>query len=65
MENLVNGPEIPMGLGMALAQNRAAMEVFAAMPPASQQSVIEHTHQISSKREMQAYVASLVNPQTR
>ena len=57
MENLVNGPEIPMGLGMALAQNHAAMEVFAAMPPASQQSVIEHTHQISSKREMQAYVA--------
>ena len=47
MENLVNGPEIPMGLGMALAQNHAAMEVFAAMPPASQQSVIEHTHQIS------------------
>lgn len=65
MENLVNGPEIPMGLGMALAQNRAAMDVFAAMTPEAQQSVIEHTHQIASKREMQAYVATLANPQAQ
>lgn len=61
MENLANGPDIPMGLGMALAQNRAAMEAFAAMTPSAQQAVIEHTHQIASKREMQAYVASLVS----
>lgn len=62
MENLVNGPEIPMGLGMALAQNRNAMDRFASMTPAAQQAVIEHTHQITSKKEMQAYVASLASP---
>lgn len=61
MENLANGPDMPMGLGMALAQNRAAMEAFAAMTPAAQQAVIEHTHQVHSKQEMQAYVASLVS----
>lgn len=65
MENLVNGPEIPMGLGMALAQNRDAMDRFAAMTPAAQQDVIEHTHQITSKKEMQAYVASLAFPAGR
>ncbi len=65
MDNLVNGPEIPMGLGMALAQNREAMDRFATMSPAAQQSVIEHTHQITSKKEMQAYVASLGSPAGR
>ena len=65
MENLVNGPEIPMGLGMALAQNRDAMDRFAAMTPAAQQAVIEHTHQITSKKEMQAYVATLTSPAGR
>lgn len=62
-KNLANGPEIPMGLGMALAQNKPAMEVFSAMTPAQQQAVIDHTHSVQSKKEMQAYVASLTGGQ--
>lgn len=31
MDHYLSNPEIPMGLGMALAQNVSAMERFAAM----------------------------------
>ena len=55
-ENLANGPEIPMGLGMALAKDVKAMEYFAALPDAEKQAIIEGTHQIHSKAEMAEYV---------
>lgn len=51
--------ELPLGLGMALAQNPKAMTYFAALPESKQQTVIEHTHEIHSRREMHQYVASL------
>lgn len=57
--NFAEGPEIPMGLGLALAQNVDAMNRFAALPDSQKREVIEHTHVIHSKKEMQAYVASL------
>lgn len=60
MQNYANGPEIPMGFGMALAENMPAMEYFSSLSHEKQQAVIAHTHQIRSKREMQAYVRSLV-----
>ena len=37
-----------------------AMEYFASLSHEQQQAVITHTHQIRSKKEMQAYVRSLV-----
>jgi len=52
-------PDIPMGLGMALMQNKPAMEYFSALSDEAKQRVIEHTHSIESKEEMQAYVDSL------
>jgi hypothetical protein len=60
MQNFANGSEIPMGLGMALAQNLPAMNRFASMSKAEQQAIIAHTHSIGSKEEMQAYVQSLL-----
>lgn len=59
MKNYANNPEMPMGLGMALAQNLQAMEYFASLPPAHQQEIISHTHSIHSRREMQQYVQDL------
>ena len=59
MKNFANGPEIPLGLGMALAQNRAAMNRFAALPASEQAALIERTHGIRSKEEMQSFVQSL------
>lgn len=61
MENLTNGSEIPMGFGMALAQNLDAMNYFATLPVHEQGQIIEHTHSIGSKNEMQTYVNSLID----
>lgn len=52
--------EIPMGLSMALAQNLNAMNRFSSLPREEQQRIIDHTHAIRSKAEMQAYVQSLL-----
>lgn len=60
MENYANGPEIPLGLGMALAKNNKAMQYYAGLSKRQQQEIIEQTHTISSKGEMQSFVNSLV-----
>lgn len=56
--NLTNG-EVPMGLGMALAQNTEAMAYFAGLSKEQQQAIIDGTHSIHSKEEMRAYVERL------
>lgn len=48
-----------MGFGMALAQNEAAMRQFEALPETEKQAVIQRTHSVNSKREMQRLVDSL------
>ena len=63
MKNYANGPEIPMGLGMALAQNTPAMNHFSALPDDQKQRIIEHTHQIQSKEQMQQFVQKLADNQ--
>ncbi len=55
--------ELPMGLGMALAQDPQAMSCFASLSPDRQRDVIEHTHTINSKSEMQAFVRNLTGGQ--
>ena len=52
--------DIPMGLGMALMQNKPAMDYYSSLSDAEKQKVIDHTHSIRSKGEMQSYVDSLV-----
>lgn len=59
MKNYAEGPEMPLGLGMALAQNLNAMNHFASLSREQQQQVIDNTHSIGSKKEMQAYVQQL------
>ena len=51
--------ELPMGLGMALANNPAAMNCFMGLSAEEQRQFVEGTHQIRSKTEMQYYVNSL------
>lgn len=51
--------ELPMGLGMALANNPVAMNYFMGMSPDEQRRFVEGTNQIRSKSEMQYYVNSL------
>lgn len=56
--------ELPLGFGMALAQNEAAMHAFEAMTDAEKQAVIQKTHTVGSRREMRQLVAGLTQ-QTR
>lgn len=58
MESLLSSNEIPIGLGMALAENVEAMEYFSSLSKEEKNRIIEHTHQIRSKREMHEYVNS-------
>ncbi|MGN0968070.1 MAG: hypothetical protein ACI4O3_02260 [Oscillospiraceae bacterium] len=51
--------DLPMGFGMALAQNVRAMEVFSSLSPDEQRRVVDGTHAIQSKQEMAAYVENL------
>lgn len=51
--------ELPLGLGMALAQNEAAMQKFESMSDSQKQSVISAASNVNSKREMQQLVSNL------
>lgn len=53
--------ELPLGFGMALAQNEAAMHAFEAMTEAQKTAVLQRTHSVRSKQEMQQLVAGLEN----
>lgn len=59
-QNLVNGDGIPMGFGMALAQNPDAMDVFSGLPEEQRKRILDKTRHIRSKEEMRSYVDSLV-----
>jgi hypothetical protein len=52
--------ELPLGFGMALAENRKALQSFSGLTNAQKQAVIDKTHTIGSKQEMRSYVDSLV-----
>ena len=51
--------DVPLGFGMALSKNIKAMKHFAMMSEDEQKKVIEGTHNLHSKKEMQMYVENL------
>ena len=55
--------DLPLGMGMALAQDTAAMERFASLPDAQKQAVINGAHAVRSKAEMQAYLQNTLSAQ--
>jgi uncharacterized protein YdeI (YjbR/CyaY-like superfamily) len=57
MNSTDNG--IPLGLGMALAQNSDALTRFAGLSAQERQQIIDRTHSINSKKEMRSYVENL------
>lgn len=52
--------ELPMGFGIALAQNEAAMKQFEALSDGEKRQIVEKTHSVGSKAEMRALVQSLL-----
>ena len=53
--------EVPIGFGMALAQNEDAMNTFAMMTKEEKQAIWNKAHQARSEKEMNTLVASLAN----
>lgn len=58
MANKIHFSELPLGLGMALAQNTEAMYRFCQMDEQQQREIISHTKQIQSRQEMREFVRS-------
>ncbi|MGN0165343.1 MAG: hypothetical protein ACI39R_04110 [Lachnospiraceae bacterium] len=52
--------ELPLGFSLALAGNPDAMERFAGLSDEKKQEIINGTHAVSSKSEMQQYVENIL-----
>lgn len=57
----MNNSELPLGFGLALAQNTEAMEKFSNLSEAQKQEIINGTHAITSKSEMREYVSKILS----
>ena len=57
----MNFQEVPIGFGMALAQNEAAMVRYAHLPEAQKQAVLKKAHALHSRQEIYSLVAGLAN----
>ena len=57
----MKGKELPLGFGMALAQNEAAMKQFESLSDSEKQAVLQQARGVNSKREMQQLVAGIVS----
>ncbi len=55
--------EMPVGFAMALGANPAAMQTFSALSREQQQKILDGTHAVKSREEMQLYVASIIEKQ--
>lgn len=57
--NLTHG-DVPLGFGMALAQNTDALNSFAQLTEEKRKALIEGAHNVKSRQEMREYVNSII-----
>ena len=50
---------VPIGFGMALAQNEQALSAYAAMTEAEKQAVLNKAHNARSEQEMREIVEGI------
>lgn len=60
MQRMSLDMELPLGLGMAMAQYPAAMERFAALPEAERKAVVDQARNARTRQEMRECVDSLL-----
>ena len=53
--------KVPIGFGLALSGNTAAMNRYAHLSEQQKQDVLNRAHNVRSEKEMYALVASLAN----
>lgn len=56
--------KVPIGFGLALSANTAAMNRYAQLSDQQKQDILNRAHNVRSEREMRALVASLVSSTT-
>ncbi len=52
-------PQIPLGLGCALAENPSALKYFSELSADRQRQVIDRTNEIRSRAELRAFVRTM------
>lgn len=52
---------VPIGFGLALSSNTAAMNRYAHLSESQKQAILNKAHHVRSETEMYALVASLAN----
>lgn len=60
MQNTIPDGELPLGLGLAMAQRPEAMERFAALPEAERENLVEQARNARMRQEMRACVDQLL-----
>ena len=53
--------KVPIGFGMALSSNTAAMNRYAHLSESQKQEILNKAHNVRSEKEMYALVATLAN----
>lgn len=57
----MNFYNVPIGFGLALSANTAAMNRYAHLTEQQKQDILNKAHMVRSEEEMYALVASLAN----
>ena len=55
--------KVPIGFGLALAGNEAAMQHYSQLSEAQKQDILNRAHSVHSEQEMYSLVAALANGQ--
>lgn len=53
--------QVPIGFGLALSANTAAMNRYAHLTESQKQTILNKAHNVRSEEEMYSLVASLAN----
>lgn len=56
--------KVPIGFGLALAGNEAAMQRYSQLSEFQKQDILNRAHNVRSEKEMYSLVASLANGTT-
>ena len=52
-------PQIPLGLGYALAENTSALKYFSELSSEKQRQIIDRTRDINSRAELRSFVRNM------
>jgi len=62
--DLMDFYKVPIGFGLALSANTAAMNRYAHLTESQKQDILNKAHNVRSEQEMYSLVASLANGTT-